>query len=186
MQLEESHHNLPGNPQRFDSWPCVLGKEFFSSGTHYWELDLGDRSDWLVGVCREDVMKRGFILMSPKNGFWVMELSEKGYWALAPLRVLSLPDTLHQVGIFLNYESGPVSFYSVDDRSHIYSFPKASFSGPLHPVFGLWSCDKKPLTICPVAADGSAEVTVTADAQTHQRLLPPVGEDSASGDADIQ
>ncbi|EHA99707.1 Butyrophilin subfamily 1 member A1 [Heterocephalus glaber] len=177
VRLEESRHDRPENPERFDSWPCVLGKKPFTSGKHYWEVEVGDRPDWLVGVCREDVMKKGFILMSPKNGFWVVELSGKEYWALAPLRVLlSLPEAPRQVGIFLDCESGTVSFYNVNDGSHIYSFPKVSFSGPLLPIFCLWSCDKKPLTICPVAADGPVEVTVMADAQTHQRLLPPMGQ----------
>ncbi|XP_005403341.1 PREDICTED: butyrophilin subfamily 1 member A1 isoform X2 [Chinchilla lanigera] len=182
VRLEDSRQKLSENPDRFDSWPCVLGKKPFTSGRYYWEVEVGDRTDWLLGVCREDVMKKGFILMSPKNGFWVVELSEKGYWALAPLRVLlSLPEAPHQIGIFVDYESGAVSFYSVNDGSHIYSFTKVSFSGPLRPIFCLWSCDKKPLTICPVAVDGPAEVTVVPDAQTHQRLLPPMGEDSGSG-----
>ncbi|KAM6177523.1 butyrophilin subfamily 1 member A1-like isoform 1-T1 [Erethizon dorsatum] len=185
VQLEDFRQSLPENPERFDSWPCVLGEKSFTSGRHYWEVEVGGRTDWLLGVCREDVLKKGFILMSPKNGFWVMELSEKGYWALTPLRVLlSLPKALHQVGIFVDCESGAVSFYSVSDGSHIYSFTKVSLSVPLRPIFCLWSCGKKPLAICPVAADGPVEVTVVPDAQTHQRLLPPVGEDSASGVAD--
>ncbi|XP_023555774.1 butyrophilin subfamily 1 member A1-like isoform X2 [Octodon degus] len=185
VRLEGFRQKLPENPERFDSWPCVLGKNQFTSKKHYWEVEVGDRTDWLLGVCRENVMKKGFILMSPTNGFWVVECSEKGYWALAPLRVLlSLPEAPCRIGIFVDYESGAVSFYNVNDGSHIYSFTNISFSGTLRPIFCLWSCGDKPLTICPVATGEPEEVRVSVDAQAHQRLLPPVEEDSACGVTD--
>ncbi|KAF7482624.1 Hypothetical predicted protein [Marmota monax] len=148
--------------QRFDWWPCVLGREAFTEGQHDWEVEVGDRTDWLVVVCRENVKKKGFILMSPMAGFWVLELFGKGYWALTPLRtLLQLARAPRRVGIFLNYESGTVSFYNVNDRSHILTFSKASFSGPVRPLFCLWSCDKKPLTMYPVVRP--QEVTIIAD-----------------------
>ena len=69
------------------------------------------------------------------------------------------------------------------DGSHIYTFSKASFSGPLRPFFCLWSCGKKPLTICPIT-DGLEGVMVVADAKDISKEIPlsPMGEDSASGD----
>nr|XP_020018761.1 butyrophilin subfamily 1 member A1-like [Castor canadensis] len=166
VRLEESHQKLPNKPERFDSWPCVLGQEAFTSGRHYWEVDVGYRTDWLVGVCKENVIRKGFILMSPKTGYWVMELSEKAYWALTQPRIpLVLAGAPRQVGIFLDYELGTVSFYNVNDRSHIYTFPKTSFSGPLRPLFLLWTCDKNPLIICPIV-DKPPKVTVLVDAQS--------------------
>ncbi|XP_062952778.1 butyrophilin subfamily 1 member A1-like [Cynocephalus volans] len=176
-RLEDSHQELPENPERFDSWPCVLGCTRFTRGSHYWEVEVGGRTDWLVGVCRENVMRKGFILMTPKSGFWVIELSGKEYWALNPLRTpLFVRGALHRVGIFLDYESGTISFYNISDRSHIYTFPKESFSGPLRPILCLWSCDDKPLTICPIV-DGPPEVTVLADVQELSKhfLMSPMG-----------
>ena len=35
VRLEDSRQILPDRPERFDSWPCVLGREIFTSGRHY-------------------------------------------------------------------------------------------------------------------------------------------------------
>ncbi|XP_028735606.1 butyrophilin subfamily 1 member A1-like isoform X2 [Peromyscus leucopus] len=157
IYLADSRQTLPDTPERFDTWPCVLGRETFNTGRHYWEVEVAGRTDWLVGVCREDVLKKGFILMSPRNGFWVMELSQEEYWALKPPRVLlSLPEAPGQIGIFLDYNLGIVSFYNTSNESHIYTFQEGPFSGPVRPLFCLWSCGGSPLTIRPVAAQSEA------------------------------
>ncbi|KAM4835080.1 butyrophilin subfamily 1 member A1-like isoform 2-T2 [Thomomys bottae] len=186
VRLEDSRQKLPDRPERFDSWPCVLGRETFTSGSHYWEVEVGDRTDWAIGVCRENVIKKGFDPMIPENGFWAVELYGNGYWALTPLRTpLPLAGLPRRVGVFLNYESGDISFYNMTDGSHIYTFPSISFSGPLRPFFCLWSCGKKPLTICPVV-DRPEGVTVIANCQELSKGIPlsPMKEDSPSGDID--
>lgn len=186
VRLEDSRQELPEKPERFDSWPCVLGCETFTSGRHFWEVEVGDRADWAVGVCRENVVKKGFDPMTPENGFWAVELYGNGYWALTPRRTpLPLVGPPRRVGIFLDYESGDISFYNMTDGSPIYAFSNASFSGPLQPFFCLWSCGKKPLTICPIT-DGPERVTVVADAKDFTKEIPlsPMGQDSASGDTD--
>ncbi|XP_067608330.1 butyrophilin subfamily 1 member A1 [Pseudorca crassidens] len=186
VRLEDSRQKLPEKPERFDSWPCVLGREAFTSGRHYWEVEVGDRTDWAIGVCRENVMKKGYDPMTPENGFWAVELYGNGYWALTPLRTpLPLAGPPRRVGIFLDCESGDICFYNVTDGSHIYTFSNASFSGPLRPFFCLWSCGKKPLTICPIT-NGLEGVTVVADPKDLSKDIPlsPTGQDSASGDTD--
>nr|XP_008260666.1 butyrophilin subfamily 1 member A1 isoform X1 [Oryctolagus cuniculus] len=184
--LEDSRQKLPEKPERFDSWPCVLGRETLTLGRHYWEVEVGDRTDWAIGVCRENVVKKGFDPLTPENGFWAVELYGNGYWALTPLRTpLPLAGPPRRVGIFLDCDAGDVSFYNMTDGSHIYSFSNISFSGPLRPFFCLWSCGKKPLTICPTAG-GPEGVTVAADAQGLSKDIPlsPMGEYAASGDTD--
>ncbi|XP_021116143.1 butyrophilin subfamily 1 member A1 [Heterocephalus glaber] len=186
VRLEDSRQKLPEKAERFDSWPCVLGREAFTSGRHYWEVEVGDRTDWAVGVCKEDVMKKGFDPLTTENGFWAVELYGNGYWALTPVRTpLPLAGSPHRVGIFLDYDSGDISFYNMTSGSHIYTFPSISFSGPLRPFFCLWSCGKKPLTICSVV-NGPEEVKVIGDTQGLSKDIPlsPMGKESASEDAD--
>ncbi|XP_069349504.1 butyrophilin subfamily 1 member A1 [Eulemur rufifrons] len=182
VRLQDSRRMLPEKLERFDSWPCVLGCAAFTSGRHHWEVEVGDRTDWAIGVCRENVQKKGFDPIIPENGFWALELYGNGYWALTPLRTpLLLSRPLHRVGIFLDYESGNISFYNMTDGSHIYTFSKNIFSGPLRPLFCLWSSGEKPLTIFPLA-DEPERVTVIANAQDLSKEIPlsPMGEDSAS------
>ncbi|RWS10291.1 tripartite motif-containing protein 43-like protein, partial [Leptotrombidium deliense] len=35
---------------------AAWGDQGFSSGQHYWELDVSDSREWAVGVCRESVV----------------------------------------------------------------------------------------------------------------------------------
>ncbi|XP_012372124.2 butyrophilin subfamily 2 member A2 isoform X2 [Octodon degus] len=145
-----SRQSLPDNPERFDCRPCVLGQESFSSGRHYWEVEVENVMVWAIGVCRDSVERKGEALLLPQNGFWTLEMFGNQYRALSsPEKILPMKEHLCRVAVFLDYEAGDVSFYNMRDRSHIYTCPLSTFSGPLRPFFRLGS-DDSPLFICPV------------------------------------
>ncbi|XP_045656386.1 butyrophilin subfamily 2 member A2-like [Ursus americanus] len=144
-----SRQSVPDNPERFDCRPCVLGLESFSSGRHYWEVEVENVMVWAVGVCRDSVERKGEALLVPQNGFWTLEMFGNQYRVLSsPEKILPLKERLRRVGVFLDYEAGDISFYNMRDRSHIYTCPRSPFCGPLRPFFRLGS-DDSPLVICP-------------------------------------
>ncbi|XP_075866639.1 butyrophilin subfamily 2 member A2-like [Microcebus murinus] len=154
-----SRQSVPDNPERFNCRPCVLGWEYFTSGKHYWEVEVENVMAWTLGVCKDSVERKGEALLLPQNGFWTLEMFENKYRALSsPERILPLRERLGRVGIFLDYEAGDVSFYNMRDRSHIYTCPRSPFTGPLRPFFRLGS-DDSPLFICP-ALTGASGITV--------------------------
>ncbi|XP_074927716.1 butyrophilin subfamily 1 member A1-like isoform X3 [Chelonoidis abingdonii] len=152
----DKRQDLPDNPERFDYCYCVLGAEGFAGGRHYWEVEVGDKTDWYLGVCRESVSRKGKVTATPGNGYWVVWLWDGGYEAgtssPTSLLVSARPS---RVGIFLDYEAGEVSFYNVTDRSHLFTFT-GTFSGKLrpyfHPGYNAGGTNAAPLIICPVPA----------------------------------
>uniref|UniRef100_A0A8K9XSW1 B30.2/SPRY domain-containing protein n=1 Tax=Oncorhynchus mykiss TaxID=8022 RepID=A0A8K9XSW1_ONCMY len=128
--------NLPDNPKRFDIVPYVLGKESFSSGRFYYEVQVEGKNGWTLGVARESINRKKYIRLKPENGCWTVWLRFKEYKALTdPSVVLSLREKPHKVGVFVDYEKGQVSFYNVEARSHIYSFTGYTFTEKLYPFF---------------------------------------------------
>ncbi|KAG8509275.1 E3 ubiquitin-protein ligase TRIM17, partial [Galemys pyrenaicus] len=141
---------LPDSPARFDPGPCVLGREPLTSGRHYWEVEVGERASWALGVCREDANRKEKGELFAGNGFWILVFlgsyyssPERAERAFAPLR-----DPPRRVGVFLDYEAGRLSFYSVTDGSLLYAFPETPFSGTLRALFSPLSGGPAPMTIC--------------------------------------
>ncbi|XP_038855442.1 E3 ubiquitin-protein ligase TRIM39-like [Salvelinus namaycush] len=147
--------DLPDNPERFDTVHYVLGKEGFSSGRFYYEVQVKGKTGWILGVVRESINRKEKIYLNPEDGCWTVWLRYDGYKALSvPLVPLSLREKPQKVGVFVDYEEGRVCFYNVEARSHIYSFTGYTFTEKLYPYFypGLNDGGKNsaPLVITPV------------------------------------
>ncbi|XP_019506117.1 PREDICTED: putative tripartite motif-containing protein 75 [Hipposideros armiger] len=137
------------NPKRFTVDPVVLGSEGFDCGRHYWEVQVDDKPQWAVGVCKDSLSRKRKQPLSGHNRCWVIQLQNGDYVAQACVPVtLVLKEKPRGVGIYLDYELGQISFYSLNDRSHIHSFTD-TFSEVLKPYFCIGN-DPKPLTICAI------------------------------------
>ncbi|XP_075768912.1 butyrophilin subfamily 1 member A1-like [Pelodiscus sinensis] len=142
---------LPNTPERFDPSPCVLGTEGFAGGRRYWEVEVGDKTEWYLGVCRESVSRKASFRPTPSDGYWAVWQSYGTYQACtSPLTPLPVSAKPARVGIFLDYEAGEVSFYNVTDRSQLFMFTD-TFSETLHPYFHT-GYNAAPLTIYLVPA----------------------------------
>ncbi|XP_017328016.1 butyrophilin subfamily 1 member A1 [Ictalurus punctatus] len=140
---EDTKQDLPDTPQRFDYSSCVLGKQSFSSGRFYYEVQVRGKTKWDLGVATESINRKGKITLTPQNGFWAVVLRKGNqYKACAgPSVPLTLRENVEKVGVFVDYEEGLVSFYDVMARSHIYSFTGQSFTQKLYPFFS--PCNNK-------------------------------------------
>ncbi|XP_052465104.1 E3 ubiquitin-protein ligase TRIM39-like isoform X2 [Carassius gibelio] len=147
---------LPDKPERFDYCACVQGKEGFSSGRFYFEVQVKGKTEWDLGVARESINRKGDIILRPRDGYWIVWLRNGDeYKACDDPRVsLSLRVKPQRVGVFVDYEEGLVSFYGVESSSHIYSFTAQSFTEKLYPLFSPCPNDggknSSPLIITPV------------------------------------
>ncbi|KAG8506172.1 Zinc finger protein RFP, partial [Galemys pyrenaicus] len=122
---------LSSSPQRFDSFHCVLGQLNITSGRFYWEVDVSNSVSYDIGVCRDDVTKKGMVRISPQNGFWAIRLFKEELWALTfPETSITLREKLNTVGIFLDYKAAVISFYNVTNGYRIHTFLHNTFSDP--------------------------------------------------------
>ncbi|XP_038158838.1 E3 ubiquitin-protein ligase TRIM39-like [Cyprinodon tularosa] len=156
VQCGDRYQLVLDHPQRFDRVVCVMAHQGFTSGRHYWEVDVGNKTDWDLGVASRSVIRKGKISVSPAHGYWFLSLRDQTDYAFrtdpsTPLTVTVRPS---RVGIYIDYDKGLLSFYNVEAKLLIYSFTD-SFPDTIHPFFS--PCTNKsgrngaPLVICPVS-----------------------------------
>ncbi|XP_010886185.2 butyrophilin subfamily 1 member A1 [Esox lucius] len=136
-QVQESprESHVPAGPQRFDAWPGVLGWEGYTSGRHYWEVDIANNGYWRVGLTAASAKRHTRVPMNPQNGYWTLWCGTKHFYACTqPETSLPLGLVARRMGIYLDYEEGQISFYNAETKSHIYTFT-GPFAGKLYPVF---------------------------------------------------
>ncbi|XP_064175817.1 zinc-binding protein A33-like [Anguilla rostrata] len=146
-----TEQKYPDNPERFKPCVNVLGSEGFTSGKHSWEVKVGNKSDWTIGVVKESISRKGDITCSPGRGFWVLVLRNGDeYWASGA--GLTLKRKPQSIRVQLDYDRGEVSFFNSSNMSLIYTF-KDTFTERVFPYFSPYLKEDKnegPLQICPV------------------------------------
>ncbi|XP_068099588.1 E3 ubiquitin/ISG15 ligase TRIM25-like [Hyperolius riggenbachi] len=135
--LSHREQNRPDTAERFQSYPQVLSSRSFSSGRHYWEVDVGRSGSWRVGMCYPSIARRGGeqSLIGGNNKSWCLcrDLGNQ-YSVIHDREVIRLPDGIpsNRVRICLDYEVGQISFYALcDPIRHLHTFT-ATFTEPLH------------------------------------------------------
>ncbi|XP_072115360.1 zinc-binding protein A33-like isoform X2 [Mobula birostris] len=154
VRRTETWMNLPDTGKRFTNRLCVLGSEGFTSGRHYWEVEVTGNREWGLGVVAESVERKGWVTASPETGFWIVGRFNDEMWVYtSPVSRLPAGPIPGRVGVYLSYESGTVSFYNAETKSHLHTFTGNKFTEKLYPIFGIGS-ENEWLRICSGSAPG--------------------------------
>ncbi|XP_029594675.1 tripartite motif-containing protein 35 [Salmo trutta] len=140
----------PANPERFDPIDCTLGWEGFSAGTHCWTVEVGESSNWTVGVASQSVRRREEFEACPEEGLWTLSLRNGTYRAMTtPCTTLPLDWSrpFHRIKVFLDWEEGQVEFWDAMRDKLLFTFTQR-FTETLYPYFQS-SCSKCWLVVLP-------------------------------------
>lgn len=158
VQVGRIQPNLPDNPERFTLYNIVLGSEAFSSGRHYWEVEVGSKTAWGLGVATASVNRKEEISLCPDDGFWTLVLRDNADGTSEYEACTDSEESLiypssppRRVGVYLDYSRGEVGFYDTGSMRHLFTFYNAKFKEPVFPYFNPWPIinghNREPLTI---------------------------------------
>ncbi|XP_053120395.1 butyrophilin subfamily 3 member A3-like [Hemicordylus capensis] len=137
--------------------PFVMGKEGYAAGKHYWEVKVGDRLDWELGVLTQasrDKAKKEMSVDSLGEEFWTLR-SCRGDLFSGKDKINKIEVSYSVIGIFLDQQDArTISFYNALLMFHMCSIPIQS-EEKLFPFFSFGKAaedkDQSPLEIIPVS-----------------------------------
>ncbi|XP_018430117.1 PREDICTED: E3 ubiquitin/ISG15 ligase TRIM25-like [Nanorana parkeri] len=137
----DTDQNYPETPEKFQDYPQVLSSQSFSSGRHYWEVDVEGSLDWKVGMCYPIIERKGGqSVIGYNKKSWGLGWWDNQYSVTHNRREILLPGIVSsdRVRIDLDYEAGWISFYELSDPiRHLHTFT-TTFTEPLHAGLGVW------------------------------------------------
>ncbi|RXN29658.1 butyrophilin subfamily 1 member A1-like protein [Labeo rohita] len=144
--------NHPGYDHTGEGFPyelCAFGAQRFTSGRHYWEVELEQENTppknyWLIGVVKHGNFRvDDRSALTPSNGFWFLcSDGQNGIYDNSdPPVKLSLTPRPERLGVLLDYNDGQLSFYNINESKHLLTI-STTFSGSVVPLFnpGVQSC----------------------------------------------
>ncbi|XP_053482627.1 E3 ubiquitin-protein ligase TRIM35-like [Ictalurus furcatus] len=154
VRVREEEQKLPDNPERLDACLCILGSEGFSSGSHWWDVEVGDCAAWSLGVMTESAKRKGEI--NSRSGLWYMWYYEGEYGGGSTPHqhsVFSLEQTLQRIRVQLDWDRGKLSFSDPLTGTHIYTFTH-TFTDKLLPYLAVGSVESS-LKVLPIQYYGN-------------------------------
>ncbi|KAK6466144.1 E3 ubiquitin-protein ligase TRIM39-like isoform X2 [Huso huso] len=142
LTVSEDGSEVKFTGKRSAEWPSVLGGEGFTSGRHYWEVVVGEKENWVLGVSTHRDEKS--IPEKPEEGYWLVRRAKKfskSYTAVSQSgdQILKL-EVCKVWGVYLD------SFYNAETKVHIHTF-EGSFPGQVYPIFSPGSKGSRSLII---------------------------------------
>ncbi|TNN68443.1 E3 ubiquitin-protein ligase TRIM39 [Liparis tanakae] len=141
------------NPNMFTTRLAVLGQRGFSTRRFYFEVFVGGKTEWILGVAAASIPRRGALRIS-HSGLWAIQFVKGTFKTVTSANSPVLFGKVERVGVFVDYDGGKICFYDVQNSTLMYSFTECGFTETLHPYFN--PCDDEhasnlgPMIIVPV------------------------------------
>ncbi|XP_062389551.1 E3 ubiquitin-protein ligase TRIM35-like isoform X1 [Sardina pilchardus] len=109
---------------RFDKFHSVVGSEGFNTGTHCWDVEVGECPRWTVGVMMSFAQKWGDYVTL--NGRLFMWYKDGQYGAghsgtPTPSTLLTVQQKLQRIRVQLDCDKEELSFHDLDNNTHLHT-----------------------------------------------------------------
>ena len=146
----DSEQSYPEHPQRFDCYAQVLTNESFSSGRHYWELDVSQARRCRIGIAYDFMARKGRGRECQLGGnpeSWCIWISNNDYtaWHDGGMTELNVQDVPTRLGLCLDHDAGELACYVDSQLLHTFW---ANFTGPVKPALGIYYYNGDSVQLC--------------------------------------
>ncbi|XP_074021200.1 butyrophilin subfamily 2 member A1-like [Numenius arquata] len=93
--------------------PVLVGKEGFASGKHYWEVEVGQEQDWVLGVVREKGRQEEEGT-HPREDYWALHRSQGEIFSSTGDHRIEKQMSYSVIGVLLDLDRGRVNFYEAE------------------------------------------------------------------------
>ncbi|XP_072001093.1 E3 ubiquitin/ISG15 ligase TRIM25-like [Engystomops pustulosus] len=144
--------NRPETAERFLDYLQVMSSRGFTSGRHYWDVEISSSTLWSVGMCYPSIARMGHqSLNGGNNKSWALWRNQTGdsrchisHYGQVDRLLYDISST-DEVRICLDYEAGELSFYELcDPITHLHTFT-TTFTEPLHALLSVYDGSLKIL-----------------------------------------
>ncbi|XP_046872212.1 E3 ubiquitin-protein ligase TRIM35-like [Hypomesus transpacificus] len=154
VTYSQERQQLPDNPERFDHYGWVRGSEGFNSGTHSWDVKVGDSTGWYLGVIAESVQRKGVSWVGDR-GIWFYHGEYRKESSSGIATVLTVRQKAQRIRLQLDWDRGKLSFSDPDRNTHLHTITH-TFTERVLP-FICNHCKLHSLRILPVKASVAVE-----------------------------
>lgn len=141
-------HGYPDHPDRFEHWRQAITSESLYSGRHYVEAELSGEGAH-VGITYRSIDRKGEDSTGCITGndfSWSIGRSGQGFsaWHAAVETALEAAGVA-RIGLYLDFDQGCVSFYSLTDSMTLLHTYSADFTEPLY--VAVWLSKKDNMAV---------------------------------------
>ncbi|XP_062865029.1 tripartite motif-containing protein 16-like [Trichomycterus rosablanca] len=131
--------SYPDHPDRFDYFPQVVCRESVS-GRCYWEVEWSGDDGVCIAVSYKSISRKGDgdeCLFGCNNQSWSLFCSQSRFLFRHKNRKTKIPimPSSSRIGVYVDYEAGTLSFYSVSDTMKLLHRVQTTFIQLLYPGF---------------------------------------------------
>ncbi|XP_029954772.1 E3 ubiquitin-protein ligase TRIM39 [Salarias fasciatus] len=137
----DTWQDVPETPSRFDNTLNVLSRRSLSEGRHYWEVEVGGKTYWELGLTYPGIPRKGgegeeacWLGRGPES--WCVEYFNGDYnaWHGGVQHELPLvaERKFSRIGVFCSFPGGLVCFLGADTMTPIHCFCAGTFAGAVH------------------------------------------------------